>query len=113
MHRIARNLVIDHYRAQHPTKDIEDVWDLSSDDDVVADTDTRLKIESVRAVLAKLKPAQREVVLLRLWNGYAFKEIAAMLGTTEGACKMNYKRALHTVRSELLVLLFLSLLSHS
>src|SRR3989344_8640500 len=111
IHRIARNLVIDHYRSFQGTTNIEDAWDLSSDSDVVADADTAVKLTAVRAVLGKLAPDQREVVLLRLWHGYAFKEIAEITGKSEGAAKMSYKRAMDTVRKDVVVaflLLFFS-----
>ncbi len=108
IYRIARNLVIDHYRSFHAASSIEDAWDLSSDSDVVADADTALKIQAVRAVLGTLSPDQREVVLLRLWHGYPFAEIAEIIGKTEGASKMSFTRAMNTVRKDiLLAVLFL------
>lgn len=112
LHRIARNLTFDHFRGQKPTGNIDDVWDLSADDDVMADADTAVKLEQVREVLGKLNAKQREVVVLRLWHGYAFKEIAEITGSSEGACKMQYKRGMASVQAELvaaLLLLFYSL----
>lgn len=111
LHRIARNLVIDHYRAKRPTSPIEDAWDLSGSDDVVRDADAALKIETVREYLGTLKPDQRDILLLRLWSGYSFAEIAEVLGKSEGACKVAYHRAIGAMRAELLTFFFLFLLS--
>lgn len=112
LHRIARNLTFDHFRGRKPTDNIEDAWDLSSDDNVLLDADIAVKLDQVREVLSKLNAKQREVILLRLWQGHSFKEIADITGSSEGACKMQYKRGMETVQQELvmaLLLLFYSL----
>lgn len=107
LHRIARNLTYDHFRAMKQVDDINDVWDLSTDDDVERDADVAVKIDAVQEVLSQLKPNQREVILLRLWHGYSFKEVAQALDLSEGACKMHYKRGMENVRTEMLTIFFL------
>lgn len=92
LYQIARHSVIDHYRTSHPSKNIEDAWDLHSDDDPEAKADLALKLESVKKVLAGLSAEQREVVMLRVWGDLGFKEIAQITGRSEAACKMNFKR---------------------
>lgn len=54
--------------------------------------------KALRAALAALPPAQRDVVLLRLLEGRSFAEIAQRLETTEAACKMRFRRGLSSVR---------------
>ena len=109
---IARNTVTDHYRTKREWKDIEDVWDLSSDDDVATDASTTLDIEKVRSALKTLDAAKREIVLLRLWDGLPYKDIAAITGKSEGNCKVIFCRAVEQLRKEVplavLLLLFLS-----
>ncbi len=108
IHGIARNGVVDHYRSQKSTEPIEDAWDLSSKDNPLLDADASLRLEQIRSVLGVLSADQRDVILLRLWNGYSFAEVADALGKTEAACKMSYKRGLDLVRKELILsLLFL------
>lgn len=106
LHRIARNLTFDHFRAARPTSSIDDAWDLSSDDNLERDADIIVKIDMVKDVLGSLKPQQREAILLRLWHGYSFKEVAEVMGLSEAACKMQYRRGMEHVRSELLLLFF-------
>ncbi len=110
-HRIARNAVIDHYRSFKQNSSIDDAWDLSDDTDVELDADTRLKVQDVRAFLRTLKPEQRDVVLLRLWSGYSFAEIAEILGKTEAACKMSFKRTVEKVQAGLLASILLTFFS--
>jgi RNA polymerase sigma factor (sigma-70 family) len=52
----------------------------------------------LREALSRLPSSQREVVVLRLVEGRAFKEIAERLGATEAACKMRFTRGLASVR---------------
>ena len=111
-HGIARNLIVDHFRSLKPLQAIEDVWDLSSDTNVPRDADTALQVEKVREALKKLTPEQREMMILRLWDGYPFAEIAALTGKSEAACKMAFGRALKKIRSDLLLLLILPSLLH-
>lgn len=54
--------------------------------------------ETLRAALAALPPAQRDVVVLRLVEGRSFAEIAERLDATEAACKMRFRRGLSLVR---------------
>ncbi len=110
IYRIARNLTIDTYRKAKPTQDIEDAWDLPDGTDIPTDADTALRVRDVRVHLKGLTAKQRDTVLLRAWDGRSFQEIAEILGTTEAASKMAYKRALEALRSALLLLL-LSLIS--
>lgn len=111
LHRIARNLVVDHFRRLRPADSIEDAWDLPGDADVPVDADTALQVGKIRTLLKGMSPRQRDTVLLRLWHGRSFAEIAEILGTSEAACKMTYKRTVEKLQAALLVLLLLSILS--
>jgi RNA polymerase sigma factor (sigma-70 family) len=54
---------------------------------------------ALKAGLAALPRPQREVVVLRLVEGRSFAEIAELIGITEGACKMRFRRGLASVRA--------------
>jgi RNA polymerase sigma-70 factor (ECF subfamily) len=41
---------------------------------------------------------QRDVFTLRVTEGMSYKEIADVLGSTEGAARVHYHNALRTVR---------------
>jgi RNA polymerase sigma-70 factor (ECF subfamily) len=53
----------------------------------------------VRGALARLEEREREVLVLRYLEGLATKEIAAVLGVSEGAVKMRHLRALDRLRA--------------
>jgi RNA polymerase sigma-70 factor (ECF subfamily) len=63
-------------------------------DGVVADeTERRLM-----GVLGRLSPMQREVFSLRVSEGLSYREIADVLGSTEGAARVHYHNALRVVK---------------
>jgi len=102
--RIARNTVIDHYRTFRDSMDIEDAWDVKSTQDVARDAEMELTIQAVQKYMDKLKPEQREIVLLRVWGDHSFKEIAEITGKTEAAAKMMFKRVIDTLREDFALL---------
>lgn len=77
--RLARNVAIDHLRANRLTP-TENVLDPSSSTGANSD-----QIEAVRAALAALPADQREVVVLRHIVGLTPGEIADRMGRTEGS----------------------------
>lgn len=110
IYAIARNALTDHFRARRDTVDIDDVWDLQNDDDVEADAERRLLFENVRPHLQALEPHQRELLLLRLWDGLSYAEIAEITGRTEAASKMAFSRAIAKLRKNVPALALLLLL---
>ncbi len=66
-----------------------------------ADYGPRL-VEALRMALDRLPEAQREVVVLKLWRGAPFAEIADRLGVSEEAARMRFSRGLATVRAVLI-----------
>jgi len=113
IYRIARNTVIDHYRTQKKEKDIDDVWDLSGDTDVERDTDNKAELAQVKKYLKTLTSDQRDIIVMRLWQGMSHSEIAEVLGKNESTVKVAYSRAIRDLRKDVLIslLLLFSLLS--
>src|SRR6187551_1966100 len=66
---IARNALTDHYRAARDTIDIDDVWDLKSDEDVLRDVEARERVGKRQPFIKALPKEQRELLILRLWDG--------------------------------------------
>jgi RNA polymerase sigma-70 factor, ECF subfamily len=110
IYQIARNTVIDHYRSKKSLVNVEDVWDLSDKEDIERDADASLKLEGVKEYLGRLKPEQREIVLLRVWEGMSYKEIAEATSRSEDSCKMMFSRTIRRLREEMPLSLFLCFL---
>lgn len=102
LYRIAHNAVIDYYRTQRPSFDLEFVDDNVAFADVPElenRLDDRMQMEGVRVALAKLEPDQQNVIIMKFVNELENKEIATALGKTEGAVRVIQHRALKQLKS--------------
>ena len=52
----------------------------------------------VRQAVDRLSPTQREVFTLRVTEGMPYAEIAKVVGSTEGACRVHYHNAMRAVK---------------
>jgi RNA polymerase sigma-70 factor (ECF subfamily) len=93
--RLARNVAIDHLRANRLTP-TEEVLDPAASNGVDMD-----RAESVRAALSTLPDEQREVVVLRHVIGLTPGEIADRMGRTEGSIHGLHHRGRRALQREL------------
>jgi RNA polymerase sigma-70 factor (ECF subfamily) len=101
LYRIAHNLVVDHYRKEgrHVIVPLDYAEDLSVEkNDPFLVVERRLTLERVKDALARLDPAQQEVVVLRFLAGLSLKEVALTLDRTVAAVKSLQHRGLVTLR---------------
>ncbi len=111
LYKIAQNTVLDHYRTQRSMSDIDDFWDLSDDTDIVGSVDDADAVKTLKKHLNELPQADRDIIIMRVWQELSYKEIAEILGKTEAGCKMAYSRSIKKLRTLLPVILFLFLIS--
>lgn len=104
---IARNTVIDYYRTQKKDKNIDDFWDIGIDNDLNLEIDNKEKIAEIQKYLKDLKPSQREVVILRVWEGLSYKEIAEIVGKSQENAKMIFSRTIRKLKEEMTPEVFL------
>src|SRR4051812_15812447 len=55
----------------------------------------------VHEAMKHLSPTQREVFALRVAQGLSYREIAELVGTTEGAARVHYHNAMRAVKEYL------------
>ncbi|MFN2635940.1 MAG: RNA polymerase sigma factor [Gemmatimonadaceae bacterium] len=97
---IERRLMLDRRRAERrsretvPIEDSDHVSEYGALDSIIADEAQ----ERVRRSLDALSPTQREVFTLRVQQGLSYKEIAEIVGTTEGSARVHYHNAIRTVK---------------
>jgi RNA polymerase sigma-70 factor (ECF subfamily) len=65
-------------------------------DDLVQEAANR-----VQDAMKRLSPTQREVFTLRVGQGLSYKEIAEIVGTTEGAARVHYHNAMRAVKEHI------------
>lgn len=97
---IARNVCRDRARANRravPVVPIDEAHAQTENDPlefaVATETESRLA-----AALGGLTETQRAVFTLRVSEGMSYREIAEVVGTTEGAARVHYHNAMRTVK---------------
>jgi RNA polymerase sigma-70 factor (ECF subfamily) len=103
LYRIAHNWITDEFRRQPPPE-------LPLEADLIGQTDTNpsrlaaleLERQQVRAALRLLTPEQRQVILLKYYEGFSNLETAAAMDKPLGAVKSLQHRALDALRRMLL-----------
>lgn len=102
LYRIASNVVIDYYRVQRPTVQLDE--GLSAFSGGLEPEEAALALDDRQAVsraMQALSPDQQDVILMRFAGDMKLKDIAVAMGKTEGAVKALLFRALGTLRRKL------------
>lgn len=98
---IASNKIADAFRAQgrvkaHPVADLpEPVVETGGPEDLALHHEL---VETLGELLERLSPRRRQVLRLRLLMGLTAAETAAIVGSTEGAVRVEQHRALERMR---------------
>lgn len=97
IYQIARNLIIDRYRAIRPTQSLDDTFDTIIDTETVSPFDT-IELNHVLRCVDKLSPRYREVVLYRYVDGMPVQDIASLLNDTPNTISIRIHRAIEQLR---------------
>lgn len=100
---IARRLLLDRRRARRrraaevPIGESDAASGYDALDALVASESER----QLSAAIGSLSPMQREVFTLRVNEGLSYREIADLVGSTEGAARVHYHNAMRAVKERL------------
>jgi RNA polymerase sigma-70 factor (ECF subfamily) len=105
LYRIARNLLVDHYRKHNqaqrvPLETAEPQPTPSAD--LLTLAEQTLTLHQLQNALSQMDETQREVVTLRFLAGLSLQETAAALEKTEAAIKALQHRGLASLRERLI-----------
>jgi RNA polymerase sigma-70 factor (ECF subfamily) len=99
LYRVAHNWITDRYRRQPvPPLPLEDTLLPAPGEGVEAEVSHRLLQEETRAALLRLTPEQRQVVMLKFYEGWDNQAIAEALQKPVGSVKSLQHRALDALR---------------
>lgn len=107
IYRIARNAVIDHYRTKKSESNLSDAINMTEDYSQIERLAIKEQIVKAEEYLKKLKPEQRDIITMRLWDELSYKEIAEVTGKSEASCKMLFMRTIGKMRQEILAAIIL------
>lgn len=99
LYRIAQARVADHFRQKQRarTTDLQENWS-SDEDPLPARVEQSFRQQKLREAISQLTPDQQQVILLKFVEGLKNREIAKILGKTEGAVKSLQRRALNALQ---------------
>ncbi len=99
LYTVARRRLIDRLRAAPPASAALD------SDRLLGDSGERAYgppiVQSLLEGLRSLEEGQRQVIVLKVFEGRSFAEIAADVGVSEEACRMRFSRGLAKLRRQL------------
>jgi RNA polymerase sigma-70 factor (ECF subfamily) len=101
LYRVVRNEAINSTRAaarrshheQSAATGGRDAWFVPSSDDAI---DSR----TAAAALESLPAEQREIIVLRIWGGQSFEEIADLIGKSTSTAHRRYEMGLESLRAK-------------
>ena len=105
LYRVAHNWITDYYRRQPPPQtDLDDVAYTLADDGAPLEAQAASQEDQarVRRALRLLTPEQRQVIVLRFYEGWTLKEVAEVLQKPVGSVKALQHRAVAALRRLLL-----------
>jgi RNA polymerase sigma-70 factor (ECF subfamily) len=102
LYRIAHNWITDQYRMPIPHQTVDDI-DQHADPSSSASQQVEkgFEREKVRKAIMQLTPDQRQVVVLKFFEGWSNAEVAKSLNKPVGAVKSLQHRALESLRRTL------------
>lgn len=101
LYRIARNQVIDHYRAEEPVEPLTDLdWRYGQDPLAEKKVIDQEQAEKIKIALAKLPDHYQEVIRLRLLVGMPTKQVAEWMDREPSTIRVIQHRALNALRKQ-------------
>lgn len=113
--RIAHNCAVDHLRAagkraslplavtdNEGTETLTDPPDTDTDSNPEEALARKEKRQAVRAAIDSLNAEQRQIIILRDYDGRSYEEIATLLGIEQGTVKSRLNRARNFIRKFLI-----------
>lgn len=100
LYRIARNQIVDFYRARREHADLDEVEPFLTAEDGTAELlDHQAEVARVRAAVLELKSDYQDVIILRFIEERSLEETAEALSRSIGATKVLQHRALRNLRA--------------
>ena len=104
LYRIAHNEAYSMFRKRRPETDVEEVQPEASETGITVGGSSVFPIElslAVASALRRLSPEQRESVVLKIYQGFKFEEMAEILDCPVSTIKSRLYTALELLKMEL------------
>jgi RNA polymerase sigma-70 factor (ECF subfamily) len=104
LYRIAHNEAYSLFRKRRPESDVEELEQEAAETGVLVGGSSVFPIElglAVASALERLSPEQREAVVLKIYQGFKFEEMAEILSCPVSTVKSRLYTALELLKAEL------------
>ncbi len=104
LYRIAHNEAYSMFRKRRPETDIDELEPESTHNEIAVGGVSVFPVElslAVAAALDRLSPDQREAVVLKVYQGFKFEEMAEILGCPVSTVKSRLYTALDLLKADL------------
>ena len=104
LYRIAHNEAYSMFRKRRPATDVEELEPESTDTGIMVGGSSVFPIElslAVATALERLSPEQREAVVLKIYQGFKFEEMAEILSCPVSTVKSRLYAALELLKADL------------
>ena len=104
LYRIAHNEAYSMFRKRRPETDVDDLEPETTGDGIAVGGTSVFPIElslAVAAALQRLSPEQREAVILKVYQGFKFEEMAEILECPVSTVKSRLYAALELLKTDL------------
>ena len=104
LYRIAHNEAFSMFRKRRPESDVEELEPAASENRITVGGSSVFPIElslAVSSALDRLSPDQREAVVLKIYQGFKFEEMAEILACPVSTIKSRLYAALELLKAEL------------
>lgn len=98
LYRIAHNLVIDYYRTEKHYSDLEIIKEVSVSSNLEEKIDQKRDLNLIKTAIKELPTEQQTIIIMKFVEDLTNKEIAAVLGKSEGAIKTAQYRSLENLK---------------
>ena len=93
--RITRFTLIDYIRTKHPGSQLAE--NIPSGDNLEESFIKGETLQCLAAALAELEQAERDIIIMRYYNGYSLTDISRLTGISYGMVKVKHKKALKKI----------------
>ena len=99
MFTVTRNTVIDYFRRNRPTEELDE--NLADDGELDEEMLNTESLEELAAALRALPDEMRRLIVLRYYDGKPLTQVAEEMGLSYGAVKLRHQAALARLRRSL------------
>ena len=94
---ITKNTLIDYYRKRHDGYELIDNYDYLQEEPEISEAE----LSDLSEALERLSQEEKDIIILRYYDGYSLKEIAQMMSMSYGIVKLRHNKALNDLKNNL------------